>query len=71
MSRSEMLPRKCCLEYDIKTLGLLLRRPNIALVIVRPFLIEPYKLQRRSYLFLNSRIALSKGTRIEMIFFSR
>ena len=42
-SRSEMLPQKCCLEYDIKTLGLLLRRPNIALVIVRPFRIDPYK----------------------------
>ena len=41
-SRSEMLPRKCCLEYDLKTLGLLLGRPNIALVIVRPFRIDPY-----------------------------
>ena len=40
---SEMLPRKCCLEYDHKTLGLLLRRPNIALMIVRPFQIDPYK----------------------------
>ena len=39
---SEMLPRKCCLEYDLKTLGLLLRRPNIALVIVRPLRIDPY-----------------------------
>ena len=37
-----MLPRKCYLEYDLKALGLLLRRPNIALVIVRPFRIDPY-----------------------------
>ena len=41
-----MLPRKGCLRYvssniDLKTLGLLLRRPNIALVIVRPFRIDP------------------------------
>ena len=42
MSRSEMLPRKCCLEYDLKTLGLLLRRSNVALEVVRPFRIEPY-----------------------------
>ena len=35
---SEMLPRKCCLEYELKTLGLLLRRPNITLVIVRPLI---------------------------------
>ena len=34
---SELLPRK-----DLKTLGLLLICPNIALVIVRPFLIDPY-----------------------------
>ena len=40
--RSEMLPQKCFLEYDLKTLGLLLRRPNIALVIVRAFRIDPY-----------------------------
>ena len=40
---SEILPRKCCLEYDLKTLGLLLRRPDIALVIVRPLGIDPYK----------------------------
>ena len=40
-SRSEMFPRKCFLEYDLKTLGLLLRRPNIALVTVRPFRIDP------------------------------
>ena len=39
---SEMLPRKCCLECDLKTLGLLLRCPNIALMIVRPFQIDPY-----------------------------
>ena len=37
-----MLPRKCCLEFDLKILGLLLRRPNIALAIVRPFRIDPY-----------------------------
>ena len=39
---AERLPRKCCHKYDLKTLGLLLRRPNIALVIVRPFRIDPY-----------------------------
>ena len=39
---SEMLPRKRCLEYDLKTLGLLLSWPNISLVIVRPFRIDPY-----------------------------
>ena len=39
---SEMLSQKYCLEYDLKTLGLLLRRPNIAVVIVRPFQIDPY-----------------------------
>ena len=33
---SEMFPRE-----DLKTLGLLLRCPNIALVIVRPFRIDP------------------------------
>ena len=38
---SERLPRNCCLENDFKTVGLLLRRPNIALVIVRPFRIDP------------------------------
>ena len=48
MSRPEMLPRKGCLgnvasNMILKTLGLLLRRPNIALVIVRPFQIDPYK----------------------------
>ena len=37
-----MLPRKCCLEYDLKTLGLLLRLPNIALVIVCRLRIDPY-----------------------------
>ena len=46
MSRSDvaskMLPRKCCLEYDLKTLGLLLMYPNIALAIVRPLRIDPY-----------------------------
>ena len=39
---SERLPRKCCLEYDLKTLWLSLRRPNIALVILCPFRIYPY-----------------------------
>ena len=34
--------RYFCLEYDLKTLGLLLRRPNIALVLVRSFRIDPY-----------------------------
>ena len=29
-------------NIDLKTLGLLLKRPNIALVIVRPFRIDPY-----------------------------
>ena len=29
-------------NIDLKTLGLLLRRPNIALVIVRPLRIDPY-----------------------------
>ena len=38
----EGLPRKYCLEYDLKTLGLLLRRPNIALVIVHALRIDPY-----------------------------
>ena len=41
-----MLPWKGCLgnvasNIDLKILGLLLRRPNIALVIVRPFRIDP------------------------------
>ena len=58
---SETLPRKCCLEKDLKNLGLLLRYPNIALVIVRPFRIDPLKLQRRCYLLTNSGIALFKG----------
>ena len=39
---SEMSPQKCYLEYDLKTLGLLLRCPNISLVTVRPFRIDPY-----------------------------
>ena len=51
MSRSEMLPQKCCLEYDLKTLGLLLRCPNIALVLVRPFRIEPYNSNNGSTYF--------------------
>ena len=38
MVASELLPR----IIDLKTLGLLLRHPNIALVIVRPFQIDPY-----------------------------
>ena len=46
MFHSEMLPRKGCLRnvasiIDLKTLGLLLRRPNIALVTVRRFRIDP------------------------------
>ena len=65
-----MLPQKCCLgnvasemlpQKDLKTLGLLLRCPNIASVTAHPFRIDPYKFQRRCYLFLNSGIALSKG----------
>ena len=39
---SERLPRKRCLEYDLETLELLLIHPNITLVIVRPFRIDPY-----------------------------
>ena len=40
------LPRKGCLgivasNIDLKTLGLLLRRPNIALVTERSFRIDP------------------------------
>ena len=42
-SRLKMLPRKCRLKYDLKTLGLLLRSPNLALMIVRPLRIDPYK----------------------------
>ena len=42
-NKDQISPRKCYLEYDLKTLGLLLRRPNIALVIVRPLRIDPYK----------------------------
>ena len=38
MVASELLPR----IIDLKTLRLLLRRPNIALVIVRPLRIDPY-----------------------------
>ena len=67
---SEMLPRTCCLEKDLKTLGLLLRCPNIALVTVRPFRIDPYKFQRRCYLLLNSGIALSKGNKNGNVLFS-
>ena len=42
-----MFPRKGFLgivasDIDLKTLGLLLRRPNIALVIARPLRIDPY-----------------------------
>ena len=76
MSHSEMLPQKrlpqkCCLEYDLKTLGLLLRRPNIVLVIVHPFRIDPYNIQRRCYLLTNSGIALSKGNKNRTILFFR
>ena len=46
LSQRSKLPRKGCLgivalNIDLKTLGLLLRRSNIALVIVRPFRIDP------------------------------
>ena len=44
-----------------KTLGLPLRRPNIALVTVCPSFELTLKLQRRCYLLINSGIALSKG----------
>ena len=37
MVASELLPQ----IIDLKTLELLLRRPNIALVTVRPFRIDP------------------------------
>ena len=69
MSRSEMLPQKCCLEYDLKTLGLLLRRPNIALVIIRPLQIDPYNSNDGASYFSIVGYRCLKETRTETIFF--
>ena len=46
LSQRSKLPRKGCLgivasNIDLNTLELLLRRPNITLVIVHPFQIDP------------------------------
>ena len=67
---SKTLPRKCFLEYDIKTLGLLLRCPDIALMIVHPFRIDPYNSNDGVTYFSIVGYNCLKETRIETILFS-
>ena len=70
---SEILPQKYCLENvaskDLKTLGLLLRYPNIALVTVHPFRIDPYNSNDGATYFSIVGQRCLKETRTEIIFF--